>query len=96
MNYYAGSSFAFAGIGVGSGSCKISEYVLNTELFEEDDADDNKLFAYSCGDIVFEAVGAMQGICIVTSAKMEGRCFPAAKKGMMKSAQEQMEKQRLR
>ncbi|MFH1065519.1 MAG: hypothetical protein V1734_03375 [Nanoarchaeota archaeon] len=54
VNYYAGSAFELK---ANEGRCDITEYMLNTELFEEDDADDNKLFAYSCGDIVFEAVG---------------------------------------
>lgn len=53
-NYYAGSAFELK---ANEGRCDIAEYFLNTELFEEDDAEDNKLFAYSCGDIAFEAVG---------------------------------------
>ncbi len=54
VNYYAGSAFELK---ANEGRCEITEYMLNTELFEEDDADDNKLFTYSCGEIVFEAAG---------------------------------------
>lgn len=54
VNYYAGSAFELK---ANEGRCVITEYLLNTELFEEDDAKDNKLFPYVCGDIIFEALG---------------------------------------
>ncbi|MDD4877695.1 MAG: hypothetical protein PHO02_01510 [Candidatus Nanoarchaeia archaeon] len=54
VNYYAGSAFELK---ANEGRCEITEYFINTELFEEDDIEDKKLFAYVCGDIVYEAVG---------------------------------------
>ena len=50
-----------------------------TELFEEDDADDKKLFAYSCGDIVFEAVGG-NARNLVVDQRQDGRALLSSEK----------------
>ncbi|MDI6737773.1 MAG: hypothetical protein QME12_04635, partial [Nanoarchaeota archaeon] len=78
VNYYAGSSFTLRDT---LSDCKIDNYLLNTELFEEDDADDNKLFSYACGDIVFEAVGGDVKNLYCNQADMHNALLSCGKDG---------------
>ncbi|MFA5888468.1 MAG: hypothetical protein WC852_07205 [Candidatus Nanoarchaeia archaeon] len=78
-NYYAGSSFQLT---ANEGKCGISEYLLNTELFESNDADENNKFAYSCGDIVFEAVGGNAKNLYCNQADIHNAVLSCGKNGL--------------